>query len=321
MPSRRDILTAAGAISTAAFFRPMTSLFAAAAQPATPVDFKVPKGACDCHVHVFDPQRFPFFSGRTYTPEPATVAELKEMHRKLRIDRVVIVQASVYGGDNAVTLDALKQLGSNARGVAVIDEHTPNTALDEMQQGGVRGVRINMGGASEGELPLVRRRMKATLDRIGGRNWHLQVYLPLAVAAGLMEDVMAAPVPIVFDHFAGVLAAGGVDQPGFNKVLKMVQAGKAYVKVSAAYRASKLVDYADAAPLAKALIAANPQRVLWGSDWPHPDTSSGRKATEISPLLQRDDGRLLNLLAAWAPEAAMRKTILVDNPAMLYGFR
>ena len=319
MPSRRDILATA-AISAAAFFRPVTSLFAAAAQPATPVNFKVPEGACDCHVHVFDPQRFPFFSGRTYTPEPATVAELKEMHRKLRIDRVVIVQASVYGTDNAVTLDALKQLGSNARGVAVIDEHTPNRALDEMQQGGVRGVRINMGSASEGELPLARQRMKATLDRIGGRNWHLQMYLPLALAAAVTEDVIAAPLPIVFDHFAGAFAAGGLDQPGFDKVLKMVQAGKVYVKVSAAYRASKLADYADVAPLAKALIGANPQRILWGSDWPHPDTGAGVKSTEISPLLPIDDGRLLNLLAAWVPEAAIRKTILVDNPARLYGF-
>jgi len=315
MPSRRDILIAA----TAALMRPVTSLFASASQPTTPPDFAVPKGACDCHTHVFDP-RFPFAATRSYTPEPATVPEMRRLHRALHIERVVVVQPSVYGTDNSCTLDALKQLGQGSRGVAVIDESTPKTAFDQMQKGGVRGVRINMGSASEAELPLVRRLMKAALARIGGRDWHLQLYLPLPLAAALVDEVMVAPVPIVFDHFAGAFAAGGVDQPGFDKVLKMVQAGKAYVKVSAAYRASKLPDYADVAPLAKALIVANPERVLWGSDWPHPDTGSGRKATDISPLTQIDDGRVFNLLPAWAPDPALRKAILVDNPARLYGF-
>src|SRR2546423_9826005 len=117
MPSRRDVLIAAAGVSAAAFVRPLSSVFAAASQPTTPVNSKVPKGACDCHTHIFDPQRFPFAPARTYTPEPAMVPELEEMHRKLHIDRVVIVQASVYGIDNAVTLSALKQLGSRARGV------------------------------------------------------------------------------------------------------------------------------------------------------------------------------------------------------------
>jgi predicted TIM-barrel fold metal-dependent hydrolase len=320
MPSRRHILFTGGAAAAVALLRPMNSLFASASQPATPVSFAVPHGACDCHTHIFDPQRFPFAATRTYTPDPATVPELKEMHRKLHIDRTVIVQASVYGTDNAVTIDAVKQLGSASRGVAVIDEHTPKTALDEMHKAGIRGVRINMGSASPAELPLVRSRMKATLDQISGRNWHLQMYLQLPLVSALLDEVMAAPVPIVFDHFAGAFAAGGVNQPGFDRVLKMVQSGRAHVKVSAAYRASKRPDYGDAAPLAKALIAANAQRVLWGSDWPHPDTGSGRKPTEASPLMPKDDGRLLNLLPAWAPDPATRKTILVDNPAKLYGF-
>src|SRR5438270_14077140 len=128
MPSRRDVLIAAAGVSAAAFVRPLSSVFAAVSQPMTPANFKVPKGACDCHTHIFDPQRFPFAATRTYTPDPATVPELKEMHRKLHIDRTVIVQASVYGTDNAVTIDAVKQLGSASRGVAVIDEHTPKTA-------------------------------------------------------------------------------------------------------------------------------------------------------------------------------------------------
>ena len=134
---------------------------------------------------------------------------------------------------------------------------------------------------------------------------------------------MASPIPVVFDHFAGAEAALGVQQSGFDVLLGLVQSGKAYVKISGSYRSSSArPDYADVAPLAKALIAANPQRILWGTDWPHPDSSTvpGRKATDIAPLLQIDDGRLLNQLPVWAPDARLRKTILVDNPARLYGY-
>jgi predicted TIM-barrel fold metal-dependent hydrolase len=125
----------------------------------------------------------------------------------------------------------------------------------------------------------------------------------------------------VFDHFAGAKAALGAEQPGFSAVLDLVRAGKAYVKISGAYRASSQApDYADTAPLARALIAANADRIIWGTDWPHPDTASGRKATDISPALPIDDGRLLNLLPEWAPDPATRRKILVDNPSRLYGF-
>ena len=320
MPSRRDVLIAAAAASAATFMRSVTPLFAAAPQPATAVNFTVPKGACDCHTHIFDPH-FPFATTRTYTPEPATVPEMRELHRKLHTERVVIVQPSVFGTDNSCTLDAMKQLGKNARGVAVIDEKTTKTALDEMDRAGIRGVRINLGISGQTDPAVAQQRLTAALDQIAGRNWHVQMYVPLAVAAALLDDVMSAPVPVVFDHFAGAQAVGGVDQTGFDRVQKMLQAGKAYVKLSGAYRASKLApDYPDAAVLAKALIAANPQRILWGTDWPHPDTRTDRKSTEISPLLPIDDGRLLNLLAVWAPDAAQRKTIFVDNPARLYGF-
>jgi len=133
----------------------------------------------------------------------------------------------------------------------------------------------------------------------------------------------AAPVPVVFDHFGGAEAALGTGQPGFDDLLALVKSGKAYVKISGAYRASKLApDYADAAPLAQALIAANAERIVWGTDWPHPDsvTPQGKKVTDVTPLYQIDDGRLLNQLPVWAPDAAVRKAILVDNPARLYGF-
>jgi predicted TIM-barrel fold metal-dependent hydrolase len=135
--------------------------------------------------------------------------------------------------------------------------------------------------------------------------------------------VAASPVPVVFDHFGGAEAALGVEQPGFSDLLALVKSGKAYVKISGAYRASKLApDYPDAAPLARALTAANPERIVWGTDWPHPNsvTPPGNKPTDLTPLFQIDDGRLLNQLPVWAPDAAIRKTILVDNPARLYGF-
>jgi predicted TIM-barrel fold metal-dependent hydrolase len=291
-------------------------------RPITPVQFDVPEGACDCHVHVFgDARRFPFAASRTYTPESASVAELMALHRDLHISRVVFVQPSVYGTDNACTLDAMKQYGAAARGIAVLPSATPSATLDDMDRAGMRGVRINLGTAGDTNLADARHCFTSALEQIQGRKWHVQIYAALPVVAGLSDLVLDSPVPVVFDHFGGAQGAAGLQQPGFDKLLLIVASGKGYVKISGAYRASSNApDYPDAAPLARALIAANPQRILWGSDWPHPDTSSGRKPNEISPPLRVDDGRLLNLLATWAPNATLRKTILVDNPATLYGF-
>jgi len=295
----------------------------AAAQPSTPVRFKVPSDACDCHTHVFgDPARFPFAAGRTYTPEPASVEEMRKLHRALHTTRVVIVQPSVYGTDNACTLDALRQLAPDARGIAVIDERTPETALDEMHRAGIRGVRINLATVGQNDPEAGRRRLTDAIERVRSRGWHIQMYTQLAVIAALQREVSTSPVPIVFDHFGGAQASGGVRQPGFEVLLDLVRSGRAYVKVSAPYRGSTSApDFADMAPLAKALMAANVQRVLWGTDWPHPDTTPGRQPTEVSPLRQIDDGRVFNQFAAWAPDARVRKAILVDNPATLYGFR
>lgn len=288
----------------------------------TPVRFHVPERACDCHVHVFgDASRFPFAASRTYTPESASATELLALHRALHISRVVIVQPSVYGTDNSCTLDAMKQYGSGARGIAVLPSAIAPSTLDNMERAGIRGVRINLGTAGDTNLAGARHRLKSAIEQIQGRKWHVQIYAALPVIAGLSDLVLASPVPVVFDHFGGAIAAGGVQQPGFGKLLQMVASGKGYVKLSGAYRASnRAPDYPDAAPLARALVAANPQRILWGSDWPHPNTSSGRKPSDISPLLPVDDGQLLNLLATWVPDEILRKTILVDNPATLYAF-
>ncbi len=319
MLSRRDVLMMAPL--TAAALRQSTRIPAAAAQPSTPVRFEVPAGACDCHTHVFgDPGRFPFAPNRTYTPESASVEEMRKLHRALHTTRVVIVQPSVYGTDNACTLDAIKQLAPNARGIAVIDDHTSDAMLDQMNDAGIRGVRINLATAGQTDPELGRRRFEAALARIGKRKWHVQIYTQLSVIEAMQKDVAQSSVPVVFDHFGGAQASAGPSQRGFDVLLDLVRSGHAYVKVSAPYRGSTAVpDFADMGVLAKALIAANVRRILWGTDWPHPDTTPGRAATELSPLRQIDDGRVFNQFGSWTT-ASERSTILVENPRELYGF-
>jgi len=249
------------------------------------------------------------------------VEELRSLHRALHMDRVIVVQTTVYATDNSGALDAMKQLGARARGVAVIDEKTPDSALADMNRAGIRGIRLNLETAGQTDPALGRQRFQAAVDRVKGGKWHVQIYTRLAVIEGMKDQIAAAPMPVVFDHFGGVKAALGTSQPGFETLLSLLKMGKIYVKISAPYRSSELPDYSDVAPVVKALIAANPRRILWGSDWPHPGLPvSGRNNSEITPFFQIDDGKVFNLLAAWAPDPALRKTILVDNPAELYGF-
>ncbi len=320
MLSRRGFLTGMAAGGLAPSLR--AAISSESPRSITPIQFDVPERACDCHVHVFgDPKRFPFAPSRTYTPASASVAELLVAHRALHISRVVFVQPSVYGTDNSCTLDAMKQYGSAARGIAVLPSAIQSTTLDSMERAGIRGVRINLETAGDSNLDDARHRLQSAIQQIQGRQWHVQVYAALPVIAGLSDIVLASPVPVVFDHFGGAHGAAGLEQPGFDKLLQLVGGGKGYVKLSGAYRASTAAtDYPDVAPLARALITANPHRILWGSDWPHPDTRSGREANDVSPRLPVDDGHLLNLLAMWVPDAALRHTILVDNPAALYAF-
>jgi len=290
----------------------------------TPVNFPVPPGACDCHVHVFpDPADFPFWSGRTYSPPVATAGELLAMQQALHMDHVVIVTPSVHGTDNAATLDGMRQLGPRrARGVAVIDGKTTGDELDAMHRAGVRGIRVNLETAGVADPAAAANRLEAAAQWLQGRPWHLQLYARLPVIAALQDRLDKLRVPVVFDHFAGADAALGPHQPGFGHILGLVRSGKAYVKVSGVYRAStRAPDYADVGPLAQALIAANPERLVWGSDWPHPDSAPtpGRKPTDLASAQPIDDGRVLNLLADWTPDAAVRKLILVDNPKRLYG--
>ncbi len=324
MLSRRDLLKTAVAASGVAMIHGVPDAFAAASQPSTPVNFEVPAGACDAHTHLIgSPAHFPFFSGRVYTPEPASVEEMRALHRALHTNRVVLVQPSIYGTDNSCMLDGIRHLGPGARGIAVIDDKTPESALDEMARVGIRGIRINLATGGQDNPDVARQRIRTSIARVKGRKWHLQMYTELPVIEAIKDEVMAAGVPVVFDHFGGANAALGVRQPGFSALLDLLRAGQAYVKVSAPYRSSNQPpDYPDVAPLAKALIEANPQRILWGTDWPHVNSTPGpgKKATDVTPLLRIDDGHIFNLFARWAPDPGQRKTILVENPARLFAY-
>jgi predicted TIM-barrel fold metal-dependent hydrolase len=303
MLNRRDLLLASIAAGVAMQDR---NALAAPSQPATAVNFDVPAGACDCHTHIHgDPAKFPFFAGRVYTPEPASPEEMSALHKALHIERVVIVTPSVYGTDNSATLFGMKARGATARGVAVIDDKTSESDLDAMGQAGIRGIRVNLATGGVNDPSVGRKRLEAAIARVKGRGWHVQVYTNLPLLSSIKDVLASSPVPVVFDHFGGADSALGLEQPGW------------------ADRLSKQApDYPDAVPFAKALIAANADRIVWGTDWPHPNsvTPPDKKPTDVTPLLQIDDGRLLDQLPIWAPDASIRKKILVDNPAKLYGF-
>ena len=298
---------------------------ATAPMPKTPVAFDVPAGACDCHVHVIpDPARFPFAPDRVYTPPTASADELLALQRFLRLDRVVVVTPSIYGADNSATLDGMRRLGrARARGVAVIDERSSAAALDEMAQAGISGIRVNVETVGVTDPTASARKLQAAVGQAKDRGWHVQVYTRLPVIAVLADQLGSLPVPLVIDHFGGARAELGPQQPGFDALLALLRSGKAYVKISGCYRSSaEAPDYPDVAPLAQALIRANPERVVWGTDWPHPDAARtpGRRPEDVAPYYPLDDGRVMNLLATWAPDPAVRRKILVDNPARLYGF-
>jgi predicted TIM-barrel fold metal-dependent hydrolase len=290
----------------------------------TSPNFDVPAKACDCHVHVFGPdKRFPFWPGRTYTPGAASIDELVALHAALKIDRTVIVHPSPYGADNAVTLDAMRVLGARARGVAVIDESTSDKMLVDMHAAGVRGVRVNLESAGESDPAVAKRLLQWAAERVAPLGWHVQTYAKLSVIAALHDTIMALPVTLVIDHFGRAEAALGPDQPGLDVIYALLKCGKAYVKVSGAYRISQAPDFADVAPIARAMIKANPDRIVWGSDWPHPGGGKGRATrdiTTIEPFQPIDDGAALNRLNAWCDSRAQLEKILVGNPARLYGF-
>ncbi len=320
--TRRQVLRIGGAAVAAAAWGPDAG--ATPWGPRTPVEFAVPAGACDCHVHVVgDPTRFPMAADRVYTPPQASPDMLLELQHDLHLDRVVLIQPSFYGTDNSAMLHALGKLGGRARGIAVADEKTSEAELDRLARAGVRGLRINLETAGQLDPMVAARKFVVATAQCRSRGWHVQLYTRPSVIATLRSLVASSDVPLVLDHFAGMQAGQGLGQPGFDAIMALVGSGGAYVKISAAYRASTApAPYDDIAPFAQALVSANPDRVIWGSDWPHTDAARipGRAPADIAPFLQVDDGLMLNQLARWVPDAALRQKILVGNPARLYGF-
>ncbi len=275
--------------------------------PKRPVT-KAPAGACDCHAHVIEPQTVqPYVANRSYTPPPASLEDYKNMHRTLGIERAVIVQPSVYGTDNRVTLRAIERYGPNCRGVAVVDGSIPEGDIIQLHLGGIRGVRFNLvysGGVDVSMLEVLAGRVKDL-------GWHLQLFIGAEGLCDLENRLRDLPVPIVIDHMGMVDASKGTEQPAFKALLRLVDGGKTWVKLCGNYRISDRVpNFEDAMPIARKLIQANPDRMVWGTDWPHPALSN----------FMPNDGDLLDALASYTSDARTLKKILTDNPAQLYDF-
>lgn len=290
----------------------------------SPVTAAIPPGACDCHVHVFGPaRRFPFDATRAYTPGDASIDELLALHAHLGIDRVVIVHPSPYGTDNRIGIDALERIGKHrTRAVAVIDARSTAAELQRLHDAGTRGARANLATTGVGDPDAAWRILDETARLAAPRGWHLQTYTSLDVIDALADKLMTLPVPLVIDHFGGLKAERGLDQPGFASLRRLVASGRAYVKLSASYRSSALTDAADLAPFTRTLLSDNPDRCVWGTDWPHPGGArrTGPSRDEIEPFQRIDDGAALNRLVSWCGEPTTVKRVLVDNPARLYDF-
>ena len=284
---------------------------------------RLPPGSCDCHTHVFGrAEHYPFATDRQYTPGVATLDDMLQLHDLLGIERVVIVQPSPYGADNRCTVDALRTLGDRGRGVAVINEQTTDAQLQAMHEAGVRGVRINLETEGIQDPEFAGRQLLWAQHRVKDMRWHLQLYTNLTVFASLDKALDRVQLPVVVDHYGRAQAALGPEQANFDALLKRVRSGQAWVKLSAPHRISSAPDCADAAALTHALIEANPDRMLWGSDWPHPGAPPGqlRQRHAVEAFNPIDDGRAINRLIKWVQSPVTLAKILVDNPTKLYGF-
>ena len=276
-----------------------------------------PPGAWDTHAHVFGPaERFPFAAGRGYTPPPAPIASYLALLDRLGLARGVVVQGNAHGYDNRVVLDALARSGDRVRGVAITDTRIAPEALRDWHRIGMRGLRFHVFSAA-GRPGYVRgvgldvfETFRPVMRELG---WVMQVWcdwraLP-EVASRLRE--ISAEMPVVIDHMLNIPAARGIDDLAFQTLLRLVGEGHVHAKLSAPYRLSEAFpDYADARAFHAALVRANPERLIWGTDWPHPQIAAG-----VMP----DDGHLVDLFHAWTPDARHRQLILVETPVSLFG--
>jgi predicted TIM-barrel fold metal-dependent hydrolase len=269
--------------------------------------FVVPPLACDAHCHVFGPQdRFPYSPDRHYTPEDRPKEVLAALHRRLGLGRAVIVQASCHGTDNRAMLDALRSDPARYRGVAIINDATTDAELREMHATGVRGIRFNfiasLGGAPD--LGVFRR----AADRVRPMGWHMVLHLQGDGVRQFEGLIRGLDMPVVVDHLGRVDPAPGVEGAAFRTLLDLLQDDRVWVKLSGAERMAR-APFTQALPFQRALLRAAPDRVLWGTDFPHPNL-----ATPV------DERELLDLMPDYAPTPEDRQRLLVDNPASLYGF-
>ena len=271
--------------------------------------FALPPGACDAHCHIFGPgAAFPYAADRAYTPPDAPFEDLVRLHRVLGIERAVIVHASCHGADMRATLDGIERSGGRFRGTAIIDEGCTAADFERMHEGGIRAVRFNfvkhLGGRPDFTF------FHRTVDRLKALGWHLILHLDADDILEFEALFRKIPVPMVIDHMGRVAAAGGLSQKPFRALLAFMKNENAWVKICGAERVSaKGPPFSDAVPFARALIEAAPDRILWGTDWPHPNVKH-----------MPNDGDLVDLIPLMAPDPALQKKILVDNPARLYGF-
>ncbi len=268
----------------------------------------IPPGSCDCHAHIFGPQdRYPYTPNRSYTPPEASIEAYRRMLAALGFERGVIVQPSVYGTDNSCTCDAIVASGGKWRGVAVVEPEVNDSLLAELHAAGFRGVRINLLFKGGLQLDALERIAQA----IGPLGWHVQLLLDGRDLPELADRLGRLPVDFVVDHMGHMPASLGVGHAGFQTLLQLLRGGRCWVKLSGAYRiSSKPQPYEDAVPFARALVETAPDKLVFGTDWPHPSISV--------PMPQ--DASLLDLLPTWVPDEAARHRILVENPARLYDF-
>ena len=274
---------------------------------------KLPPGATDCHAHICGPaSRYAYYAARIYTPADALLPDYRHMLAQLGVERAVLVQPSVYGTDNSAMLDAMGAAGTRFRGVAVVDDGIAASELQRMHDAGVRGVRVNIVDVKDrkpGTLPLAELTRLAT--KVKSLGWHMEFLLHVDEFPNLDRLLADFPVDTVYGHLGYMKTDRGTGDAGFQALLRMMKAGRAWVKLTGPYRISaEPLPHADTNEYAHALLAAAPSQVVWGSDWPH--------VMVKTPM--PNDGDLCDLLTAWVPDETLRGRVLVDNPARLYGF-
>ena len=269
--------------------------------------YLLPPGACDAHCHVFGPgSKFPYAPDRAYTPPDAPVEHLRRLHAHLGIGRAVIVHASCHGTDMRVTLDAIASSNGSYRGVAMVGSGVTDAELEKLNAGGIRAVRFNFVAHLGGAPDLAQ--FDSMLTRVGALGWHIVLHLDAEDIVTYADRIKRIPVPFVIDHMGRVKAERGLDQKPFRMLLDLMRNELAWVKVCGAERVSSTgKPFRDAIPFAAALIEAAPDRVLWGTDWPHPNV-------KVMP----NDGETVDLFAEFCSDANARRKILVDNPTRLY---